>query len=335
MNQMDISIVIQGPILGNNEIDRSKQITKICCDRVRELMPRAEIILSTWENSNVKGISYDKVVFSKDPGGILMTLDGVKRMNNTNRMIVSTLAGLKEVSRKYVIKMRSDIYLENLNFIDKFGKYRNMGKENILDEKIITLSANCYKRSSKIIFTVNDWFEFGYTKDVIKIWDIPLQNEKKLIKNKEQLPAFEENLVGEDFVWTSFLQKSDKYKKILEKYDTIIPITDENIKSYEESLVENVVLYNGKQLGINSLKLPSKNYVRRDFAKASCFTHSEWLKMYKKYLDYSVKIKFSLEDYVDIFLYQFVFNFLNKRLKGIYIFLRDNYNKVNKKWGKI
>jgi len=35
-------------------------------------MQKAEVILSTWENSNVEGLSFDKVVFSKGTSGVTL-----------------------------------------------------------------------------------------------------------------------------------------------------------------------------------------------------------------------------------------------------------------------
>lgn len=58
----DISVVVQGAI--------NKEITPRCLQSIRTLLPNAEIILSTWEGSDVDGLDYDKLVLNKDPGAV-------------------------------------------------------------------------------------------------------------------------------------------------------------------------------------------------------------------------------------------------------------------------
>ena len=217
----DISIVIQGPILEEVINDQKIEITKNVCLNIKKFFPNAEIIISTWQGSNVEGLIYNKIILNEDPGSIFMSLNGIKRMNNTNRMIISTLNGLRNASRKYVMKLRSDMYFEKNDIIEKFETYKKIpqNQNKVLKARILTLSANNYKRGEKRIFTLNDWFMFGYKEDLIKIWDISLQDYNNLYYEKETA-EFENNLVGEDYVWTSFLKKDREYKEILklEKY---------------------------------------------------------------------------------------------------------------------
>lgn len=323
----DISVVIQGPILVGNDEDVNNQITKKVCLNIRHFLPNAEIIISTWKESNLEGLTYDKIVLNDDPGSIMMTLNEQKRENNTNRMIISSINGLKKATRKYIIKMRSDLYFENLSFIKKFENYQHISKSKVLTSKFLTLSANHYKRGSEVIFTLNDWFMFGRTEDVIKLWDIPLQKNFKLSKEIE-LPRFEDNLVGEDYIWTSFLKKDKEYEIILKKYKYKIPLTKANIKWSEKALAEYTIIYNGKELGLNSYKYLNKNYVRRDFAKVSCYTHSEWLKLQKKYVNSRVKDKINFRDIFDIIMYRITFKILQKK----YYFIYKKIYNVIKKW---
>ena len=60
IDSKDISVVIQGAI---DPIE-----TKKCISSIKQYLPGAEIILSTWENSNLEGLEYDHLVLSKDPG---------------------------------------------------------------------------------------------------------------------------------------------------------------------------------------------------------------------------------------------------------------------------
>lgn len=329
IDSSEISVVIQGPIYGNKHDTEENKFTKICCARVRELLPSAEIIISTWENSDVEELEFDQLLLNKDPGGILMRLHGVERMNNTNRMILSTYNGVKVATRKYTIKLRSDMYLENLNFLEKFMEYPITEEKSLVKERIISLSSNCPYRGEKLLFGISDWFEFGYTEDVLRLWDVPLQETSDLIY-QDDIADFKDNLVAETYIWVNFVKRERKYLIKLNPYSSIIPYSKESFNLYEESLANYCVLYDGQQLGLNSLKLKNKNYVRRDFAKASCYMHFEWEKMYKKYCNPQKRISLALKDRIDIALYIIVFRLLNKYASGLYKKLRGIYNRNEK-----
>ena len=328
----DISIVIQGPILEEVINDQKIEITKNVCLNIKKFFPNAEIIISTWQGSNVEGLIYNKIILNEDPGSIFMSLNGIKRMNNTNRMIISTLNGLRNASRKYVMKLRSDMYFEKNDIIEKFETYKKIpqNQNKVLKARIVTLSANNYKRGEKRIFTLNDWFMFGYKEDLIKIWDISLQDYNNLYYEKETA-EFENNLVGEDYVWTSFLKKDREYKEILKLEKYKISITKKNIYYSEKALAEYTILFTGKELGLNSYKYYNKNYVRRDFARLSCYTHSEWLKLQNKYFLIKEKIKFKDLDFLDKLIYFIVFKLLQKKVYFLYNILKNFYKICDKK----
>lgn len=320
-----ISVVIQGPVYGTKDDIENDKITKRCCERVRKLLPEAEIILSTWKGSDVDELTYDVVIFNDDPGEIMMRLDGVDRMNNTNRMLVSTHNGIKKASRKYTIKMRSDMWIENLCFLEKFGEYPIEEKNSIMGQRIIVLPSTCPYRGKKILFAMQDWFNFGLTTDLEKLWNVPLQKKEDLIY-KNGVADFDDNLVAENYIWVDFLNKDGYFHSKLGRYKGKIPYNKENLGLYELSLAKYSVLYDGKTLGLNSLKYPNQNYVRKDFAKASCYMHFEWQKMYKRYFDKSMKIDLAIRDRIDIIKYIITFHIIQRRFNKIYNFLRGRYN---------
>lgn len=325
IDSREISVVMQGPVYGSSD-DEKEEITKKCCARIKELLPYCELILSTWEGTDVTGIVYDKVIFNQDPGGIPMILNGVERMNNTNRMIVSTFNGIKSATRKYVAKLRTDIYLENLNFLDKFGIFPVKNQDSLVRERIVSLSANHPKRGADIVFSVSDWFEFGYREDVLKLWDVPLQSSEKMVL-KNGKADWRGNRVAESYIWPLFVEHESEYENYLKGYQGVIPVNADSIELYEKSLAEYVVLYEGEQLGINSLKYWNKNYVRRDFARASCYMHYEWEQLYFRYCDKTYKYNKDIKATCSVVVYKIVFGFLQKRLSVLYEKLRGLYNK--------
>lgn len=311
----EISVVVQGPIYQSTIA--KEQYTRMCCDSIKKVMPNCELILSTWEGSNVDGIKYDKIIFSKDPGGIEMILYGKNKMNNTNRMVLSTKKGIDACTRKYCLKMRSDMFIKSNKFLKAFEKYPDT-EDSFLKHRILSLSANYWKRAkNNFIFTISDWFQFGYKEDIEKLWCHSIQNLDELVSRDGKL-YFEDNLVAEAYIYVNFLLKNEKYSRFLKNDSGAISLTEENIEVYKTTLAKYFIIYTGKELKLNSYKLKNMNYVRRDFARASCFTHYDWIKLYNKYCNKSKMTLFMFRDKIDILLYRFTFNFLRIRFKGLY-----------------
>lgn len=164
----EISIVVQGAI--------DSQETKKCLQSIREFLPEAEIILSTWKNSNLTGFEklYDVLVLNEDPKAVYYEIS--KTYHNINRQIVSTKNGLSKASRKYILKLRSDLILTNSNFIEYFDKYPIRKDEyQLFKNKVIvpaTFSRFKYRHSSiPTPFQISDWWYFGLAEDIKKFFD--------------------------------------------------------------------------------------------------------------------------------------------------------------------
>ena len=88
-----ISVVIQGPL--HRSLAPTRGIDA-CVASVRKHLPHAEIIVSTWADEDLSDIDADHIVTSADPG-VLLDFNGNR--HNTNRQIVSTVAGIQASSR--------------------------------------------------------------------------------------------------------------------------------------------------------------------------------------------------------------------------------------------
>ena len=78
INTSEISVVMQGAVY---------PITPFAIASVRLLLPDSQIILSTWEGSDLSKIEKNiKVILNRDPHK-----KGMKYPNNSNRMILSTI----------------------------------------------------------------------------------------------------------------------------------------------------------------------------------------------------------------------------------------------------
>lgn len=222
INSRDISIIVQGPILTDDQFGATTEMTKLVCYRLKNLFPESELILSTWEGENVKGIMYDKLVFNKDPGASWFDFYNHNNLNNCNRLIVSTLAGIKLASRKYVLKVRSDLFLVSKRFLKYFDKFPLYNEEfKFVKSRILAFSMWSIRGHKTPDFTmlkpyhISDWVYFGYKEDVLNLYDISLINNVEfsqwfLHKSKpfhDVAPQVLWRMPPEQYITSSFLKK--------------------------------------------------------------------------------------------------------------------------------
>jgi len=167
----DISVVIQGPLL----LDRTEGVRR-CLDSVRSLLPGAEVIVSTWEGEDASAIAPPVLVEkSPDPGGFVLA-DGYPI--NLNRLQRSTLAGLRRASRKYSLKLRSDLAVTDRRFL-----VAAPAPAGCLFERPMTMT-NLYLRDPEkftLLFHFSDIAQFGLTRDLRSFWEGELFAEDELL----------------------------------------------------------------------------------------------------------------------------------------------------------
>lgn len=266
----DISVVIQGPV--------DKIYTPKCINSIRRLLPNAEVILSTWEGTELEKIDYDYCVFSQDPG---CGYDGIdnRRTLNVNRWIVSSKAGVEKASRKYVLKCRSDAELINTNFLKYWGKYEKRNSDyTIAQHKIIIPSPYTMKylgdgrKKTKIYtpFHVSDWYCFGIKDDILKFVDADLVDDIKkfarYFENQEyKIPArfrwwmndWFRKIAAEQYIGLCYVQKKFHQVDLLD----FLNWKNFNENFAEEFLVNNFIVLDPVQFGmiINKFKDFSRN----------------------------------------------------------------------------
>jgi hypothetical protein len=267
----EITVVVQGAI--------DKEKTPICLLSLRRYLPDAKIILSTWKNSDLSNLKslYDEVVLSKDPGNIIWwkkNKGGNKKNinSNINRQIVSTVNGIKKAETKYVLKFRTDFALNGNNFINYFDKYNEYDSKYKLVKKRVLLW-NLYTRNPYIKhdfpYHYSDIVMFGLKEDLLNIWDIPLCPNDDFINKGKTIST---RYMPEQYVWLSFFRK---YKNIkCARYYTLSrKIKNESMKY----MVNNIVLLNNKQFGLNILKKDILNH-----NTWTCYSNKDWLTLYRK-----------------------------------------------------
>lgn len=319
----DISVILQGPVYGKT--DYSEHCTKEVCESVRKWLPDAEIILSTWNGSDTSELDYDICVLSEDPGTFMV--DYGEEYNgstltsmNINRQIVSSVNGLKKAKRKYAVKMRTDTVLTGNNFLNYFYKYNNKPSENYIDvlkHRVITLCSMNARLHCKQPFYLCDFFFFGYTEDVLNIWDVELVDEKKLkLRPGTNNIGYYENYGAEQFFWLAFLRK---YQNV--PCDNCLDTSNHAIERSEEAFASYCIFLTAKTVGINSLKVGRATYMTEPYV-IGMYTMNDWKKMYNKYCGGKEKISGVWKDKLKFFVVYYNRYYCKKYFKNLYKVLK-------------
>ena len=176
MDNREITVVVQGPVHALHGRRQDEGITARCLRSVRELLPGARVVLSTWAKQNLEALDYDELVISEDPGPnhFGYSANGAPVAENTNRQIVSTVSGLRRVHTKYAMKLRADNYLTGTGFKDLQQSYpKRCAAFKFFRERVVVTNTfmRKYHHGRRVVFMLSDFFNFGLTEDVLDFWD--------------------------------------------------------------------------------------------------------------------------------------------------------------------
>ena len=293
----DISIVVQGPIIYNSAKNVTSETTKLVCERIRRLFPESELILSTWEGSDVTGIPFDKVIFNSDPGATWFNYQNYKLLNNCSRLIVSTRSGIEVASRKYVLKIRSDLFVISKSFLKYFYKFPHFDiKYKSVKNRIIAFSLYSIKGHKTKLFTmkrpyhISDWAYFGYKEDLFDLYNIPLPKEPQFSQwfSKRCKPFFDIEpdrlwkMPPEQYVTTQFLQKHFNIN-----FDYTTDLSNDNEITSECLLANNFLVLDQTQFQLISLKYLNLQLLFDSLLSRTAIFYATWLEDYYKYFDLS------------------------------------------------
>lgn len=269
-----ISIVVQGQV--------TKDMLPECISLLRQSFPESEIILSTWNGSDVSEIkNVDKFIFSPDPGALCAD-EVAGTLNNVNRQIVSTRAGVDAATRPYILKTRTDILVHNADFLSYFGKYDAVLSNYFRNRLLI---CNYYTRNPRIIntcFHPSDWIVFGRTEDVSTYYEnVPLMSVEDGLwfHRHTKTSTFFTNYVcrftPEQHIFLGFLRKynnpeCDCY------YDYSPRLVAETERAFADCFV---ILDYQKQLDIDFTKYNPNRYLERH----TIIAHWQWKALYQRY----------------------------------------------------
>ena len=167
-----ISFIVQGQI---------SNLTKKTTTSIRLFFPQSTIIISTWKNNKIDDLDYDSLILSDDPGGVEAKVSGGSV--NTLRQIISTSEGLKKCNTESVAKITSDMIFYGNNLPLYYEKYKNFERNSeIFSSRVLILENGTLNPRGlyEMPYHFGDWFYFGKTKDIKKIFDINFSKEDEL-----------------------------------------------------------------------------------------------------------------------------------------------------------
>lgn len=295
----DISVVVQGLVVGGSGDDEKDRFTYRCLQSIRKNLPESEIILSTWENCDVKDLDYDKVIYSKNIHAPQIYMPGTSvnpKLYSVNHQLITTKVGIKCATRPYVMKIRSDMILLNAKCMTYLNKYMKASQSewSILSARVLVLPTYNPKMYIKMPFDIPDWFYFGLKEDIEDIFDIPLVDFNKCkYRDGENILHVEDVIGAEQYIWTSFLHKHVNFQ-----FDNSVDLNHNSIINSERSIAENLVMVPANKLGVLNLKSPYSGYGAKPWLSSGLYTFDEWRMLYRKFC---APDEYILPNYIEIF----------------------------------
>ncbi len=284
----EISVVVQGAI--------DKQLTPKCLESIRKYLPGAEIILSTWEGSDADGLDYDELLLNRDPGGYkhdFAIYNQPRSMNNFNRQLVSTQNGVKKASRKYCLKLRSDIILKSASFLEYWEKFEirdskyELFSHRVLCGSLFSRENSCQSGTGfPVPFHPSDFWFFGLIKDLEDYFrGCPRQSEKEASNWNFKYPS---RLPYTTPLWR-FAPEQCLCVNWVKKYYPDLQFEDWSDWSPETIELSNNILYNNFIfLGFEQSDIYSAKYLDVEAIKnkiQGLITYRHFQEQYKNYCD--------------------------------------------------
>lgn len=296
----DISIVVQGPILKSSLYDMTNQTTQFICQRLKHLMPESELIISTWLGEQVAHLPYDQCVLNTDPGATWFNYGDHQLLNNCNRLIASTRAGIAAAQRPYILKIRSDLFMVSKKFLNYFYKFPHFDpRYKFVKDRIIAFSLDTIKshRTPMLMnpafrmhrpFHISDWAYFGHRGDLWNLFDIPLVEEPEfsqwfLTRFKPFLDMEPHRLwkmPPEQYITVSFLKKFANIK-----FEHTNDTAHDNINLSEKMLTNNFLVLDQTQFSLISLKYIKLQLLFPTLLNKTAIFYHTWLQDYLKHCD--------------------------------------------------
>lgn len=283
----DMSVVIQGNI-------ERKTIKKVLRS-IRKNLRGAEIVLSTWIGTDVEGLDYDILVLNSDPGNAVY--DYANRVvNNCNRQLQSTQNGLKAATRKYTLKLRSDLNVLGKGFLKYWDEFLEADNEyRLFQHKVLVSSVYAREYSDETglptPFHPSDFWFFGLTSDLKEYFlETPMMGRDALgcysYKYPNRVPYTTAcwQFPPEQYFCVSYVRR--KYQSI--EFTDLSDWNEQIIKLSNCILYSNFVFLGVAQSDIVSVK-KHRFFMRFDMLLPGLITFDKFKQRYEEYCRHEKK----------------------------------------------
>ena len=291
----EISVVIQGQ-LSHQTVELIKSVKKY--------LQKAEIIVSTWCGQDLNCIDYcsvDKLIVNEDPGAFVFNACENK-LNNLNRIIKSSQEGIRCATRKYVLRIRSDLILTSNAILFSKDKLPCRDRHNSLFEKRIlacdTFSLKIdYRRFNqmRMLFHVSDWLHFGLKSDLMELFNIPFVLEPSFTEfYKSHKKSYKD--IFPNRTWRMSPEQyitSENARKIFNNmtFSEYSKFSLSDVEISEMFIINNFCIFPLRSLGFEIQKGLYKNIVMRDvFLPYMYYSESEQQRDCAKYVNANSKV---------------------------------------------
>lgn len=306
----NISIVVQGAVTRKNIFQVANH-----CAHWRNILPDAEIILSvsttdclffegtSSSNQLIKRIinnpqddytilpaintfknACNYLLFNEKSAALPLPpiKDDTRNPNNINYLIESSYNGLSVASKTYTLRIRNDAIFLNSNFIDLYCNNHALPRKSetaffqkrVLVPWIYTL--NPYS-DERLPLHISDWLNFGLTKDLKKIWDIPpytFQDAVFFEKNKPRYANISERhfnlrLAVEQYIYIQYFQKVHPTLKV----DYLNDLSSRELCM--DIMLDNFYIFSHEEFDLRI----NKNYQKEltnPYKRSACLTEDAW-----------------------------------------------------------
>ena len=308
----DVSIVIQGPVCGTD--DDPQRYTRECIYSARKFFPEAEVIFSTWKGENTSGLGCTKIVLSESPRlEKCLYEDMTEHYVSTNHVLLSSQKGLEEATRRYVIKMRSDMAFRSGKCLSLVGKYDAYDKRTIqwkvFRQRVLTLPQLNPKRANRWFpYSICDWIQIGLSEDIIELYDVPLVDIDSIPRREGMKYIYSADYFGaEQYLFHSLLDRHGLPVKLYSRTDGEGDLYQKN----SLGIAMNMVLLSARQMGVKSLKYPGRMYAIEPILSLGYYTFGEWKELYNEYGGGNLLHTTSAVEQV---IYSLIFNFRKRSI---------------------
>lgn len=281
-----VTVVVQGPVQTLKGRAQEAGITFKCLASIRQHLPGANIILSTWPEQQLSELDYDELVISEDPGPNIRNYhsDGRAQLYNNNRQIVSTLAGLKLAKTRYAIKLRSDNFLTGNQFVEIQQHYpKRCDSHHLFQERVVVSNVftRKYAKGFRVAYHLSDFFYFGLTKDLLSIWDLELLADASLTDASNTVTS-PKNFVTDctQMFWIKALQKFDCSVGL----EGLLDSNQSQRRKSDLYYANNLIIGAPDDLGLGlEKKFSGKARIARLKGQCAQWQLFDWEDLYKKY----------------------------------------------------